>query len=214
MTAGDRARQGGWEPGQIELAVGVDRPGLGRHGRRRSGSSPGGGGGGSAGARSANQRRGADWNRPGARAHRMLTTPHSHSELPARPPLPRPAGDGDRDGAGASAQPHLHAQRPRLLTLRPPRLLLSRVAAAAVAAATAAVPAPLVLHAASSRPGDGRRRSLLLRRAPREAAFSPFKNKKTKKKTTALPFPRRPPHKLRRTPPTSGSVGRRHAAQA
>lgn len=43
---------------------------------------------------------------------------------------------------------------------------------------------------------------------PREAAFLP------RKKTTALEFPRRLPHKLSRTPPTSGSERRRHAAQA
>lgn len=106
---------------------------------------------------------------------------------PTSAPSPR-WGRGQGRGWGKRAapreQPHLHAQRPRLLTLRPPRLLLSRVAAAAVAAATAAVPAPLVLHAASSPPG--------LAPAPltpaRSRLFS-LKKQKTKKENYRAPVP-------------------------
>lgn len=114
-----------------------------------------------------------------ARARRMFTR-NSHSELPARPPPSRGRRCSPRLGrsrgaseaaphARASSRPHLHAQRPGLLTLRPRRLLLRRVAAT--------LPAPLVLHAASRGPRDGRGRSLSVHRDPREAAsLSPLKN--------------------------------------
>lgn len=98
-----------------------------------------------------------------ARARRMFTR-HSPSELPARAGrLPQrtvlaPTGTEQRSERGRRAReyPHLHAQRPGLLALRPRRLLLRRVAAT--------LRAPLVLH--------GRRRSLSLQPSPAKPPFS------------------------------------------
>lgn len=145
-----------------------------------------------------------------ARAGRVFTQ-NSHSELPARPPpwsrgcSPRRGRRGRGKGGGTSeaaprGRPHLRAQRPGLLALRPRGLLLRRVAAAAL-------PAPLVVHAAS-RAGRWPLPLAVTPPSPGEAASLSLR------KTTALTFPRRRPHKLSRTPPTSGSVWRRHAAQA
>lgn len=65
-------------------------------------------------------------------------------------------------------------------------------------------------RSSSMLPLAGRGRSLSLHRAPEEAASL----SRSLEKLPRFTFPRRPPHKLRRTPPTSGSVWRRHAAQA
>lgn len=121
---------------------------------------------------------------------------------------PRRAGGASRgppEKQGARAGSHLGVRRPRLLpTLRP--RLLPRRGGHGLAAGLFAL---LVLHAG----GLGRSEPP----APGPRALSPAKPERPavlRWKITRLAFPRRRPHKLERTPPTSGSVRRPHAAQA
>lgn len=118
-----------------------------------------------AGQNSANQSHGAD----GTAVRPRTPSVYAEFSLGTSRPTPSLSGGcsprrGRRTGASEAApreHPHLHAQRPGLLTLRPRRLLLRRVAAT--------LPALLVPHAASR----ARRWPLMLAVTPPSPAKPP-----------------------------------------
>lgn len=124
------------------------------------------------------------------------------AEAAGHPGREERAGDW---GGGRGRTPHLGMPRRRLLPGLGPRRLLPH-GSHGLAARLFAL---LLLHA-----GCHVRRELLatdtrslLPGQTRKPRLSPSKNYR-------LAFPRRQPHKLGQTPPTSGSVWRLHAAQA
>lgn len=149
------------------------------------------------GENSANQRLGADG--PAVRPR----TPNVYAAFSlgtSRPGWPPPSADGARpDGDGAEER----ARPPRPRVPSPPRSAAGTPRTPAAASSAA----PRRRHAPGPACPPWPPTLAVTPTKPREAAFLPGE-------TTALTFPRRPPHKLRWTPPTSGSVWRRHAAQA
>lgn len=113
-------------------------------------------------------------------------------------------GAGDR-GGGRRRTPHLGMPGRRLLPGLGPRRLLPP-GSHGLAAGLFAL---LLLHA-----GCPVRRELLATDARSLLRGQIRKPRLSRSKNDRLAFPRRQPHKLGQTPPTSGSVRRLHAAQA
>lgn len=125
--------------------------------------------------------------------------------------LPLEADDArsDWDGAGERGRPAAHA-RPRAPDLTSTLSGRDSSHSSRGVFCSAASPPRSGPRSSSMLPLAGRGRSLSLHRAPEEAASL----SRSLEKQPRFTFPRRPPHKLRRTPPTSRSVWRRHAAHA
>lgn len=163
-----------------------------------------------AGENPANQRHGADGTAvrpraPNVYAEFSLGTSRLTSSL-SRPTMLAPTRTEQGSERGRPA-------RARELPTSPPR----SAAGTPHTPAAASSAAPRRRHA----PGPARPPCRLSRaaRRPRTLTVGPPRPAGSRlalslEKLPRFTFPRRPPHKLRRTPPTSGSVWRCHAAQA